>query len=218
MPPTPETSARTTTPTTPATTSPVTTGPPDPRHGFETVSATVGSLIADVESGSNSALDGATPCPDFTVADLIDHLIMVMRRVAVIGNGGHFAEIEQETIGDGRAHAFRRATADATAAWTDTDRLDLQYEVPWGEIPGTAVVYTYTAEVAVHGHDLATATGRPIVIDDEALHGALAAAKFLPAEGRGTPEVPFDPVVDPGPRASVLDQLAGWMGRKVETN
>ena len=40
-------------------------------------------------------------------------------------------------------------------------------------------------------------------------------AKFIPAEGRDDPMMPFGPVVDPGPDASNLLQLAGWMGRDV---
>ena len=54
-------------------------------------------------------------------------------------------------------------------------------------------------------------------IDDDVLQVALVGAKFIPAEGRDDPMVPFGPVVDPGPDAPVLLQIAGWMGRDVQS-
>ncbi len=81
-----------------------------------------------------------------------------------------------------------------------------------GSVPGAAIICSYTGELAVHGWDLATATAQQLVIDDELLVGAMAAASSIPAEGRGTPEIPFGPVVDPGPVAPLLDRLpAGWV-------
>ena len=189
--------------------------PDDPRFAFATVTEAVGSLIESIEAAEPSVLEDATPCSEFTVEDLLDHVTMVMRRVAVIGNGGHFSEIEQESIGSNWAKAFRSAAHDVMLAWTDAAKLEQVFEVPWGELPGAPLMYTYSGELAVHGWDLGTATGIDFTIADEVLQGPLVAVKFIPAEGRATPEVPFDPVVDPGPDAPVLDQMAGWMGRKV---
>ncbi len=186
-------------------------GKDDPRYGFAVVVDAVGNLI---EATPDSALGQATPCSEFAVKDLLEHLILVMRRVAVIGNGGHWSDVEQQAQDSGWSESFREAAHEVQAAWTDAAKLEAMYEVPWGEIPGVPLMFTYTAELATHGWDLATATGAEFAIDDEVLEGPLMAAKFIPAEGRG-PEMPFDEVVDPGPDAPVLDQLAGWMGRSV---
>jgi len=41
-----------------------------------------------------------TPCPDFTVKQLLEHIVMVMRRVAILGNGGPVALGREFAIAD----------------------------------------------------------------------------------------------------------------------
>ena len=185
----------------------------DPRVGFAVVTKAVSDLIIQT---TDEQLSFPTPCSEFDVKDLLDHLVMVMRRVAVIGNGGHFSEVTQEGVAReaGHADSFGEAADDTRMAWTDSAKLGQMFEVPWGEIPAAPLLSTYTAELAAHGWDLAIATGRPFEIADEYLGGALFAVRMIPAEGRG-PEMPFDPVVDPGENASNLRKIAGWVGRQV---
>lgn len=187
-------------------------GPDDPRYGFAAVTQAVGELL---EATPDDAATKPTPCPEFTVKELSEHIILVMRRVAAIGRGEHWSSIESEPQDSGWAGTYREAAHQVMEAWTDAAKLEGMYEVPWGEIPGGPLMYTYTAELAVHGWDLANATGADFSIDDNVLAGPLVAVKFIPAEGRDTPEMPFSAVVDPGPDAPVLDQIAGWMGRDV---
>lgn len=183
--------------------------PDDPRFAFAKVTDLVGNLM---ESVPEAELANATPCPDFTVKELQEHIVLVMRRAAAIGNGDHWSSVEQEAQDGGWAESYRSAAHDVMEAWTDSDKLGQMFEVPWGTLPGAPILMTYTAELAVHGWDLSQATGRPFSIDDELLTNAHEAVKFIPAEGRGTDEVPFGPVIDAGPDAPVLDQMAGWMG------
>jgi uncharacterized protein (TIGR03086 family) len=186
----------------------------DPRFGFAKATEAAGALM---DSIAPEELALGTPCPDFTVKLLLEHMVMVMRRVAILGSGGHWADVsEQDTLRDsGHAEAFRDFAHDATGAWGDPAKLEQMYEVPWGSLPGGPIMFTYTAELAVHGWDLSTALGREFAISDEFLGGALFAAKMIPDVDRGTEAMPFSPVVDPGPDAPLLLQIAGWMGRQV---
>jgi len=184
----------------------------DPRYSFAQVVDALGSLI---ESTTDDMLANSTPCPDFTVKELLEHCVLVVRRVAAIGRGEHWSSVEQQATESGWAGDYRDGAHAIMMAWGDPAILETNLEVPWGEFPGSVLMYTYTAELAVHGWDLSQATGIDFSIDDQWLHGALIAAKFIPEEGRDTPEMPFTAVVDPGPDAPVLDQIAGWMGRNV---
>ncbi len=188
------------------------TDPEDPRMGFAAVTAAVGELI---KTTAADTLGNPTPCPEFTVKDLLEHKVMVMRRVAAIGRGEHWSSVDTETQDDGWHESFIDAAHQTQVAWTDPAKLEQVYEVPWGEIPGVPLMLTYTAELATHGWDLAHATGRDLTIDDDLLRGALMAIQFVPAEGRDHEDVPFSDVVDPGPDAPVLLQIAGWAGRAV---
>ena len=188
---------------------------PDPRPGLATAAAAVQDLIARVDTADFSK---PTPCDEFDVQALLDHITLVFRRSAAIGRGDHWTSIEQVPIGDD-IEAYTAAIAEADAAqvlaWSDPARLGAVVEVPWGAIPGGAVVATYTAELATHGWDLATAIGEEFTIPDDALAVALVAVRQIPAEGRDAPEIPFGEVVDPGPEASALLKIAGWGGRQV---
>ncbi len=196
----------------PAPTSPSAPGPDDPRYGLAMVVDAVGNLM---ETTPASAMSLQTPCSEFLVKDLFEHLVMVLRRTAAIGRGEHWSSVDQEAQDSGWAESYRAAAHEVMEAWTDAAKLEQVYEVPWGEVPGAPLMYTYTAELAVHGWDVAAATGAEFTIDDDLLRAPLMAAQFIPADGRGTPEMPFDPVVDPGAGAPVLLQIAGWMGRQV---
>lgn len=186
----------------------------DPRQGFAVVTEALSSLMASTSAEQHSL---PTPCTEFSVKDLLDHLVLVMQRVAVLGNGGHWSEATEELASRDAGHtdAFRSAAHDVMEAWTDPAKLESMYEVPWGTLPGGPLILTYTAELATHGWDLAAATGQSFTIPDQHLGGALFAARMLPAEGRDDPMMPFDPVVDPGAEAPLLLQIAGWMGRQV---
>jgi len=186
----------------------------DPRMGLAKAVDAVGSLIATVDE---EQLLLPTPCTDFTVKDLIEHLAMVMKRVAILGNGGKWNEVDESMfeMESGHADAFRQGAHETMEAWTDASKLERVIEVPFGELPGGAALLVYTAEVATHGWDLATALGTTIEIEDRFLHAALGAAKVLPADGRGEPGMPFDAVVEPDADAPILLHIAGWLGRKV---
>lgn len=188
---------------------------PDPRPGLATAASAVQALIATVETSDFSK---PTPCTEFDVQALLDHITMVFRRSEALGKGQHFSSVQQTKVGDDIDTYIGEITAAAAAqkaAWADGSRLGTMIEVPWGTLPGGAILATYTAELATHGWDLATALGQDFSIPDDALNAALFAVHQIPAEGREAPEIPFDPVVDPGPGASVLHQLVGWAGRAV---
>lgn len=187
--------------------------PGDPRYSYAIVTSAVGDLIASVEP---SQLGNATPCDEFTLKELVEHIVLVMRRVAAIGQGHHWSTIEEEAVDAGWHDQYRSAAHAVMEAWTDAAKLDDVYEVPWGEIPGGPFFLTYTGELAVHGWDLAQATGQRFSIDDEILDPTLAGAQLaVPAEMREHPFVPFDAPVEAPAGASTLVRLAAWYGRTV---
>ena len=201
-------------PSRPDSVTPTAPGPDDPRYAFAVATDAVGKLIEAIDTSPES-LARDTPCEEFTLRELLDHVVMVMRRAAAVGRGEHFATVQQESIDGDWAAQYRSGAHAVMEAWTDPQKLGQMFEVPWGMVPGGAVITTYTSELAVHGWDIATATDADFTIADDVLANTLEGVKFVPAEGRDDPEKPFGPVVDPGPDASTLEQIAGWLGRPV---
>jgi uncharacterized protein (TIGR03086 family) len=172
----------------------------DPRGLFERALAQTESIIVAIEPDQ---LESATPCDDYDVRELINHLVGAVHRSARVGEVGEAGELETPEGG----------TA-ATAAWADDARLDAMVEVPWGKAPGRGAVAGYTMEVVVHGWDLAKATGQPVE-GDETLGAAMLglAKQMLPAEPRGG-DLPFGPVMPTTSDAGPYTLLAAWLGRR----
>lgn len=190
--------------------------PDDPRHGL---AAAIGGAHRVLSSATNldpAGLAGSTPCSEFTVEDLMEHMLFVARRVAFIGNGGHFADTPTEPVGSKWANEFTGRAEAIHAAWADPAKLRNMFEVPWGEAPGAALMLAYTAEFAAHSWDLAQAIGAAVEIDDATLAAAAEAVRFIPADGRDDPAIPFGPVVEVGADATNLERIVTWTGRSLD--
>ncbi len=190
--------------------------PSDPRYGLAVALAAALRAIESATDKSSDHLADPTPCPEFTVEDLIEHVIFVARRVVTIGNGGHFADTAADRVGTGWPLAFAREAEAIHAAWADPAKLEAIHEVPWGQVPGAALMLAYTGEFATHAWDLSRATGNEVEIDDAALAGAAEAVRFIPADGRDDPAIPFGPVVEAPADASNLERVVTWVGRSLE--
>ncbi len=186
----------------------------DPRYGLAQVVAGLHGLFAEATADSSN-LSKPTPCTEYNVAELMDHLIFVAHRVGAMGRGESWSDVPHAPVESDWADVFRQATWDIRVAWDDTTKLQKMFDTPFGEAPGAAVMAVYTCEFGVHGWDLAQGLGVEFSVEDEALQAALAASKSLPAEGRDDPDMPFGPVVEVPDDAPALEQIAGWMGRPV---
>jgi len=187
-------------------------GPGDPRSALAAIVDAVGTLM---EQTTPDMIGNPTPCDDFTVKELLEHIVHAVQKLAGLGRGNEWTLSEPQATDSGWAQDYRTAAHDLMLAWTDPATLEMTVEVPWGTFPGAVLLHSYAGEFAVHGWDLSQATGVPFTLDDDLLQGALVAAKFIPTEGRDDPDMPFGAIVDPGEDAPVLLQLAGWMGREV---
>lgn len=177
-----------------------------------------GGVVAGVRPDQ---LSGATPCPDYDVATLIDHLVGAGWRAVAIGRG------ETPTGEQPFPHValtdapqqLREAGAQATATWTD-DRLTATTTMPWGETyTGATLVDMYLSELMAHAWDLAVATGQTPGCDQELATAALAAAhtmlrpEYRDAMGIGNP---FGAEQPAGDDATTLERFAAFMGRRID--
>lgn len=174
---------------------------------------------ADIVSGIRpDQLNDPTPCPEFDVAGLVDHIVGAGWRAAEMGrgvtpSGDEFPHIELSDAPD----QLRQAGKEAEAAWSDDARLDAMVTMPWGETyDGSFLVNMYVAELAGHAWDLASATGQLDRLDPDLAPGALAGAKamlkpeYRDMMGKGNP---FGAEVEAPAGASDWEKFAAFMGR-----
>ena len=155
----------------------------DPRALFARALALATDVVATV---GLDQLDDPTPCRDFDVRQLLEHLVDVVERVGEIGRGGDLSTRpavvryvhDQEWL-----PAFCDAAAEAIDAWADDAVLDRVVELPWSARPGRATLAMYLNEVTVHTWDLARATGQHPAWDDDVVGMALDAVRVL-TDGR----------------------------------
>lgn len=203
-------------------------GPDDPRSHVAGAVIVAAGVIDGVR---DDQLDRPTPCGDMAVRDLLEHLVMVLRRVARAGEGVPVAQwpVDAADVRDGGwLDAWRSAAHEVQAAWTDDALLERPTELPWGTFPGAEVLGVYTNEIVVHTWDLARATGQHPDWDPTVLEAALAAIhQQLPMAERAPmwaafeeqlpPEVPwedpFGDAVDVDDDAPLIDRLVAWNGR-----
>lgn len=163
-------------------------------------------------------LDGPTPCAEYDVGSIVDHLVGAGWRAAALGRG-------ENSTGDAFPHVelsdapdqLQRAAKEARVAWSDEARLAQTLTMPWGEeYTGATLVDMYLAELAAHTWDVAVATGQSDRLDSSLARSALDGARamlrpeYRDAMGRGNP---FGVEVDPPVGATDWERFAAFMGR-----
>jgi uncharacterized protein (TIGR03086 family) len=149
-----------------------------------------------------------TPCREFDVAKLTDHL---MNSITTIGGvaGAEFAERDRN---DSVERQVVLAARPALDAW---HRRGLDGNVPFGkgEAPAKMMAGILSLEFLVHAWDYATATGREVTAPDSLSDYVLGLAqKIITPQGRTT--VGFDDPVDVAADAGALERLIAYTGRR----
>ena len=149
-----------------------------------------------------------TPCPEWTVRDLLEHMISV---VAGIGAAAAGSPREPFELAPDPAGQFDAAATVALAAWRAPGVLDRIIDAGPGPMPGRVLAGINLLDTATHTWDLATATGQPAALPDDVAIAALEAsmATISPEirNGRFGPEVAVPDDADP------TDRLVAYLGR-----
>jgi uncharacterized protein (TIGR03086 family) len=172
------------------------------------------ALLAGVD---DDQLPLPTPCPSWTVGDLLDHLMTLT--VA-------FHNAATRSPGDGRGPGdasaanldpdWRRqlpARLDAlVAAWQDPGAWTGLAEAGGVTLPADVTGTFGLNELVMHGWDLAKATGQPFACDPDNAAAVFALLTGMTAAGAGAGGG-FGTVVPVPPDAPLLDRAVGLAGR-----
>lgn len=143
-----------------------------------------------------------TPCPDYDVSAMVDHLVGYATNFADRANG-----VEPPADPD-----TTRAGEDPPAAYHEAAMRMLD-GYRGGPAEGATPIGVALMEVVTHGWDLAKATGQPTPYPDRAVEAVITAGQgMLGPQYRG-PDMPFGEEVEVPASAPAIDRLAGFMGR-----
>jgi uncharacterized protein (TIGR03086 family) len=160
-------------------------------------------------------LDNPTPCDEWNVQDLINHLTGSLDYFKARGLGEDSGPPQSapptpydETIK--RLEAAAMATA---AAWRRPGALEQTIKTGAGDMPGAAMANLALSEMLTHTWDLARATGQRMSADDVDVNGVLAGMKqSLKPEAR---QPAFAPELQAPREAPPIDRLAAFLGRQL---
>ncbi|MFZ0324910.1 MAG: TIGR03086 family metal-binding protein [Actinomycetes bacterium] len=144
-----------------------------------------------------------TPCPDFDVARLTDH---------VVGWAVSFASRLTDGLATGDPNDYRVGSSPATEFHRAAQSLIRSYREATEESQQLPVGFMIM-EFLTHGWDLATATGRRVTYSPDAAELALDTGRLmLKPEYRG-PGMTFGAEVEVAGTAGAVDRLIAFMGR-----
>lgn len=183
------------------------------RPDLEPAARTVARLLPAI---ADEQLDGPTPCPDYTVRDLLAH---------VVGLTAAFRDAAKKDLGPGTdtppdaarpvlgadwRSVLPRQLDEVAAAWRDPAAWEGETRAGGVTLPGEIAGRVALNELVIHGWDLACSTGQAYEADRASLgvsYGLLAPADAM---GRGAI---FGPVVEVPDGASFADRVIGLSGR-----
>ena len=183
---------------------------------IEQLSAILPAVNDLVDTIAVDQLGAPTPCTEFTVHDVLDHMIVLGGSFAYLFRGETPPEAAAPAVyGRVPAAELRETMDDLLAAVRSDGAMERILDTPIGELDGETFARVVAFDGLVHGWDLAVATGRPFRVDPTvvaAVHGF--AQEALTDDLRSTGM--FAPATEPPSDASPIEALAAHSGRTVE--
>src|SRR5271166_2386065 len=125
-----------------------------------------GRLVIGVTTDQWNA---ATPCADWNVRELVNHLVSGNLWAAELGAGATIADVgdrlDGDVLGDDPARAYDESARVASAVFHRPGAMDAPCAVSYGPVPGSVYAGHRFLDVLAHGWDLAVATGQDYALD-----------------------------------------------------
>jgi uncharacterized protein (TIGR03086 family) len=158
----------------------------------------------DKVDGAVTKLDAPTPCDEWDVRTLMNHMLETQRYFAnsARGEDASLSPDPPELLGDDPAAQFREGRADTLRTFGEPGVI---------EKTGPALGIAFSDQL-LHGWDLAVATGQ-----DSTMPDGLAEAAYDMIHGRFTDEQRkgvFKPEIAVGPDATAQEKLLAYVGRQ----
>ena len=161
-----------------------------------------------------------TPCPAYTLGDLIEHVGGLALAFTAAANKERSQYVEQNPPGDAARlggdwrERIPRDLAALGQAWREPEAWTGMTRIAGADSPAEVVGLVAADELAVHGWDVARATGQPYTCEPELLDAAQRfLVQFASPDAPAGPEVPFGPSRQVPGDARFLDRVVALAGR-----
>jgi uncharacterized protein (TIGR03086 family) len=177
--------------------------------------------LADLVAGvPDELLDAPTPCPAYTLGDLVEHVggaASAFTGAAVKDLGDATSQGpsgDASRLGDDWRTRIPRDLAALADAWRDPDAWTGMTKAGGVDLPGEVAGLVALDEIVVHGWDVARATGQAYDCDTPSLEAVNAFVSQFSEPGQEEARAGlFGPVVEVPDDAPLLDRVIGLTGR-----
>ena len=149
-----------------------------------------------------------TPCSDWNVRQLVNHLVYENRWTVPLMGGSTIAEVgdryEGDLLGDDPKGAWAESSADAVAAVQAEGGLERTVDLSSGPTPATEYVNQLYADHLIHAWDLARAVGADERLDPELVEACAGWFAKMEPHYRAAGAIGERPEVPPGADAQTI--------------
>jgi uncharacterized protein (TIGR03086 family) len=185
---------------------------------IETLSLALRELRAVVASLDESQMDTVTNCAPWTVRQLASHALNNQLLWAGMVTGELAVSPEDTMSGipyDGDLARYAEgATTQALALWGRDGVLEQTHTTPFGELPGSTVVFFPTVDGFVHAWDLSVSVGRALEFTPDAMPMVAAVVAATCTDAAVAAGV-IKPATDPPGDATDTERLMAAAGRTI---
>ncbi|MCE2500435.1 MAG: TIGR03086 family protein [Dehalococcoidia bacterium] len=187
----------------------------------ELLATAIGQVQAVMSGVTPAQLDNATPCAQWDVCALMNHMLGGLETTAgcMAGSPPDRNPMEADSSLTGQrdisalTDAYRKEAERLLRLAREPDALDRVVPSPFGEMPAARFVVGTVLDQTIHCWDLAKATGQDIALPAELVEYAMPVLMGGFAEGGRAMGV-VGPEVAVPEGASAQDKLLGYMGRQ----
>jgi uncharacterized protein (TIGR03086 family) len=172
-----------------------------------------------IDHTSAAQLSNPTLCTEWTVKDLINHMVTGATMFAISAEQGSVPDdvlgklMGGDNVGNDPKGAWDTAAKRAMTAFEVPGVMEKIVKLPFGEMPAGVALNIAIFDVATHTVDLARATGQQVA-DTELLEGALLIAQQMMNPGLRAPGIFGDE--QPCPESAPADdRLLAFAGRRI---
>jgi uncharacterized protein (TIGR03086 family) len=178
----------------------------DPLTQFDQLGPVLGGAIGGIRPDQ---LDLPTPCGEYTVRGVLEHMIGGATMFAAAYRG----DAPAAPVTDDPIAGIQTALGDLAAAISAPGALDTTIDAPFGAIDGESFARFIVLDGLVHGWDVATATGQRYDPPAELVAAVDGFAHQMVDGLRGSPA--FGPAVEPPAGCTPLVPLDAYCGGRV---
>ncbi len=180
---------------------------------YQTAAASTRSVMEQVAA---EQMGNETPCASWKVNELINHIVGAQHLFLAGAKGTPPVGADADFASGDYLAAFDEVVAEATEVYSQEGFAGQMFNLPFGDMPGGALIGLAATDTFQHGWDLAKATDQTTDLAPELAASLLAQSKKAIQDSfRGPEGAAFGPEQQSAEGAANADQLAAFLGRSV---